>query len=450
MPKIPAVRRLFIVIVISLSLATGLSVSSILYTLNSDKRSSLDSSVRIVSGLEQAAEHFQARQNQDLTDRDDTFRHLLSRDWSQMERCVGERFRDTFGYDFTLITSLDGEVHFRSAGEDLGRYLTADRITHSAITDMISQTLVSPTHKRVPVAGVVEIGGQLVRLSVARVVREDHSIEGYDNDFFLIIGRLIDDEEIQKLTHLIEPQNVELLRGQQEVEGGFYHFIDPKGMHLAALRLEMPYSMGLVESLISLFLIFTLCLLVLGVITFRGFNKMTMFFAESSLVDELTGLYNRRYFNTKGDQEIRRLCRDKKYSAFMVIDLDNFKSYNDLFGYQKGDEVLQEIGHVMTALFRRGGDFSFRTGGEEFAILIHGDVRERLIAMADTLRGVVEELDIEHTGNTPYKRVTVSIGMVLSCPEDRECSLKKLYKRADEALSDAKALGRNRVIFLEN
>ncbi|MCP4995463.1 MAG: diguanylate cyclase [Gammaproteobacteria bacterium] len=406
--------------------------------------------MRIVSGLEQAAELSQASQNQDLTDRDDTLRHLISQDWSQMERSVGKRFRDTFGYDFTLITSLDGEVRFRSAEEDLGRYLIADRINHSAITDMISQTLVSPSHTRVPVAGVVVIGEQLVRLSVARIVREDHSIEGYDNDYFLIIGRLIDDEEIQKLTHLIELQNIELLREQQEVEGGFYHFLDPMGGHLATLRWDMPYSMGLVGSLVSLILIFTFCLLVLGVIIFRRFNKMAMFFAESSLVDELTGLYNRRYFNTKGEQEVRRLCRDKKYSAFMVIDLDNFKSYNDLFGYQRGDEVLQEVGHVMTALFRRGGDFSFRTGGGEFAILIHGDVRERLIAMADTLRGVVEELDIEHTGNTPYNRMTVSIGMVLSRPEDRECSLAKLYKKADDALRDAKALGRNRVIFLES
>ena len=115
-----------------------------------------------------------------------------------------------------------------------------------------------------------------------------------------------------------------------------------------------------------------------------------------SITDSLTGLFNRRHFNDIFGQEIMRAKRDGKYLTLLIIDVDFFKQYNDLFGHQKGDDILQAIADVFRASASRASDFAFRLGGEEFGILFSGLDPVHSIEFAHKVRERVESLGFEH------------------------------------------------------
>lgn len=163
-----------------------------------------------------------------------------------------------------------------------------------------------------------------------------------------------------------------------------------------------------------------------------------------TVTDELTGAYNRRYYNQVLSVEIERAKRDGVYLAFLMIDADNFKKYNDTYGHQAGDEVLKSIVSTMKVTFQRAGDYVFRLGGEEFAVLYRVKDSEHAQAVAERSREAMFDLNIEHSGNTPYHRVTLSMGLMVLAPET-EYITEEIYKYADEALYQAKQNGRNRI-----
>ncbi len=163
-----------------------------------------------------------------------------------------------------------------------------------------------------------------------------------------------------------------------------------------------------------------------------------------TITDELTGAYNRRYYNQVLSIEIDRAKRDGYYLAFLMIDADNFKKYNDTYGHQAGDEVLKSIVETMNDCFKRAGDFVFRLGGEEFAVLYHVHDAVHAESVAEKSRQAMVDLNIEHSGNPPYHCVTLSMGLMVLEP-DKEYITEEIYKYADEALYKAKQNGRNRV-----
>lgn len=91
---------------------------------------------------------------------------------------------------------------------------------------------------------------------------------------------------------------------------------------------------------------------------------------ELSITDELTSLFNRRYFNNLFPQELGRAEREKKTIVLMIIDVDYFKPYNDNYGHQQGDNALRAVSGVLKNTLRRAGDFTFRIGGEEFGVIV--------------------------------------------------------------------------------
>lgn len=101
-----------------------------------------------------------------------------------------------------------------------------------------------------------------------------------------------------------------------------------------------------------------------------------------TITDELTELYNRRHFNQVLPNEIARAKRNSQWLAFLMIDADNFKKYNDTYGHQAGDEALVAMARLMKSRFKRSGDFVFRLGGEEFAILFPLSSRSEGMQMA--------------------------------------------------------------------
>ncbi|NQY94981.1 MAG: diguanylate cyclase [Campylobacteraceae bacterium] len=171
---------------------------------------------------------------------------------------------------------------------------------------------------------------------------------------------------------------------------------------------------------------------------------------ELSITDGLTSLYNRRYFNDIAQGIIEQTMRNKEVFAFLLLDIDNFKKYNDTYGHQAGDEVLISISKSLKSTFKRSDDIIFRLGGEEFGILINAKTIDDVMALSELARTNIESLQLEHTNNTPVKVVTASFGIgIISRKYNKKLHyLDALYKNADDALYKAKDNGRNTIVSL--
>lgn len=159
--------------------------------------------------------------------------------------------------------------------------------------------------------------------------------------------------------------------------------------------------------------------------------------------DSLTGLPNRRRLDEAQTEEWRRAARTGAPLSLLLLDADRFKSYNDLYGHRKGDQMLIAIAGVLPVAAQRAGDLSARQGGEEFAVLLPGVEQPAAVAMAERLRAAVQALAIPHAGNEAGV-VTVSIGVACSRPAAGQ-PVTELFETADRALYRAKDAGRNRV-----
>lgn len=164
-------------------------------------------------------------------------------------------------------------------------------------------------------------------------------------------------------------------------------------------------------------------------------------FEQLSVTDPLTGLLNRRYIEARLIEEIKRSNRHGYPMSFMMLDVDHFKSYNDLFGHPAGDEALRLVGHVIRETLR-GADVAARFGGEEFSILLPQTTGEEAATIAERIRSNIEETPF------PHRPVTASIG-IASCSAEL-CVSADLISAADKALYEAKRRGRNRVLAFES
>ncbi|MBJ6124395.1 sensor domain-containing diguanylate cyclase [Microvirga splendida] len=161
--------------------------------------------------------------------------------------------------------------------------------------------------------------------------------------------------------------------------------------------------------------------------------------------DGLTGLANRRTFDRQLEAEWLRAARQKTPVSLLLIDVDQFKAYNDIYGHQAGDECLRNIAKTIAAVARRPGDLAARYGGEELAILLPGADEADTAAIAEDLRAKVEALRVRHDANPPARILTVSIGSATRTPSlDRSrIGPDDLITLADAALYRAKQNGRN-------
>jgi len=163
-----------------------------------------------------------------------------------------------------------------------------------------------------------------------------------------------------------------------------------------------------------------------------------------SLVDPLTGIANRRSFETSLDLEWRRAARTGSALSLIMVDVDFFKSYNDTCGHQAGDDCLKQVARAMTDVVKRPGDLVARYGGEEFAVLLQNTAGAGAMLMAEKMRAHVESLGIAHPASAVMDRITISLGVASAQPEPHT-SPGALVAAADEALYRSKQDGRNRV-----
>jgi diguanylate cyclase (GGDEF)-like protein/PAS domain S-box-containing protein len=164
-----------------------------------------------------------------------------------------------------------------------------------------------------------------------------------------------------------------------------------------------------------------------------------------SVTDDLTGLYNRRFFNITIARELNRAQRENKLLSFAMLDVDYFKQYNDHYGHQKGDEVLTAIGQTLSHKLGRGSDSCFRLGGEEYGIIFVDLSPADSLQFIEDIRISIEKIGIEHRWSDVAEVVTVSAGL-LSVTPGPGVTVDSIYRKADEALYQAKSLGRNQVV----
>lgn len=161
---------------------------------------------------------------------------------------------------------------------------------------------------------------------------------------------------------------------------------------------------------------------------------------EWSFLDGLTQLANRRRFDDAIDREVSRLRQQDATLSLLLIDVDNFKLYNDHYGHLLGDECLRKLAAVFRAHAERVGDIAARYGGEEFAILLPGLSSQAALALAESIREAVVALKIPHQVTADSTIVTVSIGVATA---HQSCSATRLLAHADAQLYAAKSSGKN-------
>lgn len=165
-----------------------------------------------------------------------------------------------------------------------------------------------------------------------------------------------------------------------------------------------------------------------------------------SNTDSLTGLSNRRGFEDRLNTAIKRCCQDGVHLAFLMLDIDHFKRINDLYGHSCGDECLALIGGALSEFSRRDDEFAARLGGEEFAAVFYGMSPAKAVAIGEQIRAAIADLELQTPDGTI--RFTISIGVAAWIPTVADNKLT-FANAADEALYQAKAMGRDRVCLGE-
>jgi len=167
---------------------------------------------------------------------------------------------------------------------------------------------------------------------------------------------------------------------------------------------------------------------------------------ELALVDSLTGVPNRRAFDSVLEQEIERCRRDRRSISLMMIDIDYFKNFNDRYGHQQGDDTLVRAALIMRNALRRPSDALFRYGGEEFAVVLPDTDEEGARHTGERVISAIRKLCIPHE-ESPFKQVTVSIGAAVA--KNANIGAEDFIQIADQAMYDAKRKGRNTFVLTE-
>jgi len=165
---------------------------------------------------------------------------------------------------------------------------------------------------------------------------------------------------------------------------------------------------------------------------------------EAVDTDALTGLSNRRFFDTNFTFLWRMGARYQRPFSLLLIDIDFFKGYNDTYGHGQGDITLKQVAWALKKQARRAGDEACRIGGEEFAFLISNSDLVMAKNYAERIRKSIQALNIEHSASRVNEFLTVSIGVATIIP-NKQRTEKEMFNVADEALYKAKDQGRNQV-----
>ncbi len=168
---------------------------------------------------------------------------------------------------------------------------------------------------------------------------------------------------------------------------------------------------------------------------------------KRAITDSLTELYNHGYFHEFLEREIKRCRRYHHHLSLIIGDIDYFKNYNDVHGHPRGDVVLKRTAEILVKS-TRSTDHVARYGGEEFAIVLPETELTSAVIVAEKIRFTMEKEDFQGQETQPGGNLTISLGVSSIPPREESIDITKLIKKADQALYEAKRLGRNRVVSL--
>ncbi|WP_157662656.1 GGDEF domain-containing protein [Sulfuriferula sp. AH1] len=166
---------------------------------------------------------------------------------------------------------------------------------------------------------------------------------------------------------------------------------------------------------------------------------------QQSIRDPLSGLYNRRYLEETMQRDLSRVARKQLPLAVIMLDIDHFKRFNDTFGHEAGDAVLQSLARLLLS-HMRASDVACRYGGEEFVLLLPDTPLETAHQRAEELRTAVHQLQVNRQGR-PLGPVSISMGVAVF-PE-HGTTAEDLIRAADTAMYEAKHSGRDRVCLAQ-
>jgi len=208
-------------------------------------------------------------------------------------------------------------------------------------------------------------------------------------------------------------------------------------------KVEAEYDQSRQMTLIVIALIFAVIAVVV-MTALRTSGRQFSRVSRMTIIDDVSGTYNRRYFDMVLEEEWKRSMREYTPLSLLMVDIDYFKAYNDSFGHQMGDVCLFSVGKLLSGQLKRTADFTARYGGEEFAIVLPNTSVEHARLLAERLRRSVEEARIKAGKEDVSPWVTVSVGLATTTAEFDQSSAT-LVKAADSCLYESKRTGRNRV-----
>ena len=209
------------------------------------------------------------------------------------------------------------------------------------------------------------------------------------------------------------------------------------------INVEAEYDQSRQMTLLVIALIFT-AIAIIVVFALRASGRQFSRVSRMTIIDDVSGTYNRRYFDMVLEEEWKRSMREYTPISLLMVDIDYFKDYNDSFGHQMGDVCLFSVGKLLSGQLKRTADFTARYGGEEFAIVLPNTSVEHARLLAERLRRSVEEARIKAGKEDVSPWVTVSVGLATTTAEFDQSSAS-LVKAADSCLYESKRTGRNRV-----
>ncbi|MCL2056062.1 MAG: diguanylate cyclase [Oscillospiraceae bacterium] len=169
-----------------------------------------------------------------------------------------------------------------------------------------------------------------------------------------------------------------------------------------------------------------------------------------SVTDQMTGIANRRAFDERLRLEWDRAKRDKSPLTILMIDIDDFKAYNDLHGHLQGDTAMRAVTQAICAPLNRSTDFAARWGGEEFAVLLPSTSPSGALTVAESIRKSAEGTPIPCSGKDTCITVSVGINTYTPVLPATKSNIHNFILKADQALYTAKSMGKNKVCSYED
>jgi len=172
-------------------------------------------------------------------------------------------------------------------------------------------------------------------------------------------------------------------------------------------------------------------------------EKLSMKYKKDSITDSLTTLYNRKHFDTVFSS-ITKIANENNWKcAFVMLDIDYFKPFNDTYGHDMGDMVIKAISSTLKKSFNKQYEYLFRIGGEEFGIIIMDTNIQKVEKSLQNLQKNIKDLKIPHTASSTGF-ITASMGVIIIDENSTNIEVKELYKQADDKLYYSKEHGRNK------